>query len=101
LLKNPGGCTPIWLFLLSLGFVNCTVDASLFIHHKPDVKLYLLVYVDDIIVTESSPAEVSTLIATLATRFSLKDLGCLNYFLGVEVIPSTAGIFVILYKSTF
>ncbi|PNX56883.1 retrovirus-related Pol polyprotein from transposon TNT 1-94, partial [Trifolium pratense] len=39
------------------------------------------------------PTAVSTLIATLAARFSLKDLGCLNYFLGVEVIPSTAGIF--------
>jgi len=55
--------------------------------------IYLLVYVDDIIVTGSSPAEVSTLIATLATRFSLKDLGCLNYILGVKVIPSTTGIF--------
>jgi len=55
--------------------------------------LSLLLYVDDIIVTGSSPAEVSKLIATLAARFSLKDLGCLNYFLGVEVIPSTAGIF--------
>jgi len=87
----------LWVFLLSLGFVNCTVDASLFIQHKLGVKLYLLVYlllyVDDIIVTGSSPVEVSTLITTLATRFSLKDLGCLNYFLGVEVIPSTVGIF--------
>ena len=81
--------TEIWVFLLSLGFVNWTVDASLFIHYKPGVKLYLLVYVDDIIVTGSSPAKVST----LATCFSLKDLGCLNYFLGVEVILSTAGIF--------
>ena len=69
-------------------------DSSLFINHKPGVTLYLLVYVDDIIVTRSSPAEVSTLIATLAARFSLKDLGCLNYSLGVEVIPSTAGIFI-------
>ena len=85
--------TELRVFLLSLGFVNSTANASLFIHHKPGVKLYLLVYVDDIIVTGSSPAEVSTLIATLAARFSLKDLVCLNYFLGVEVILSTAGIF--------
>jgi len=84
--------TELQIFLLSLGFVNSTTDASLFIHRKPGVTLYLLVYVDDIIVTGSSPAKVSKLIATLAAHFSLKDLGCLNYFLGVEVIPSTAGI---------
>lgn len=88
-----GWYTELQVFLLSLGFVNSTVDASLFIHHKLGVTLYLLVYVDDIIVTGSSPAEVSTLIGTLVARFSLKDLGCLNYFLGVEVIPSTTGIF--------
>ncbi|GAU40747.1 hypothetical protein TSUD_14320 [Trifolium subterraneum] len=39
------------------------------------------------------PGELSKLIATLAARFSLKDLGCLSYFLGVEVIPSAAGMF--------
>jgi len=81
--------TELQIFLLSLVFVNSTADASLLIHRKPGVTLYLLVYVDHIIVTGSSPAEVST----LAAHFSLKDLGCLNYFLGVEVIPSTAGIF--------
>ncbi|CAJ2679303.1 unnamed protein product [Trifolium pratense] len=59
----------------------------------PRATLYLLVYVDDIIVTGSSSTELSRLIATLAARFSLKDLGYLNYFLGVEVIPSTAGMF--------
>jgi len=85
--------TELRVFLLSLGFFNSIVDASLFIHHKLGVTLYLLVYVDDINVTRSSPAEVSTPIVTLAARFSLKDLGCLNYFLGVEVMPSTAGMF--------
>ncbi|WVZ13326.1 hypothetical protein V8G54_017856 [Vigna mungo] len=76
------------VFLLSLGFVNSTGDASLFIYQKSGSTLYLLVYVDDIIVTGSSSIELSNLISTLAARFSLKDLGCLNYFLGVEVIPS-------------
>jgi len=55
------------IFLLSLGFVNSTDDASLFIHRKPGVTLYLLVYVDDIIVTGSSPAEVSV----VATKVSI------------------------------
>ncbi|WVY91841.1 hypothetical protein V8G54_037355 [Vigna mungo] len=40
-----------------------------------------------------SSTELSNLISTLATRFSLKDLGCLNYFFGVEVIPSATGLF--------
>jgi histone deacetylase 1/2 len=94
-------------FLLSIGFVNSTADASLFINQTPRATLYLLVYVDDIIVTGSSSVELSRLIATLAARFSLKDLGYLNYFLGVEVIPSVAGMFLsqrkyitdLLYKS--
>ncbi|CAJ2664376.1 unnamed protein product [Trifolium pratense] len=81
------------VFLLSIGFVNSTADASLFIQRTPRATLYLLVYVDDIIVTGSSSTELSRLIATLAARFSLKDLGYLNYFLGVEVIPSAAGMF--------
>ncbi|GAU24783.1 hypothetical protein TSUD_356130 [Trifolium subterraneum] len=68
-------------------------DASLFVYQKPEVALYLLVYVDDMIITGNSSAELSKLIATLAARFLLKDLGCLSYFLGVEVIPSAARMF--------
>ncbi|WVZ17419.1 hypothetical protein V8G54_010401 [Vigna mungo] len=60
---------------------------------KSGSTLYLLVYVDDIIATESSCTELSNLISTLAARFSLKDLGCLNYFLGFEVISSATGLF--------
>ncbi|WVY90852.1 hypothetical protein V8G54_036366 [Vigna mungo] len=43
--------TELRVFLLSLGFVNSTIDGSLFIYQKSDSTLYLLVYVDDIIVT--------------------------------------------------
>lgn len=84
--------TELRVFLLSLGFVNSTTNASLSIYQKPGVTLYLLVYVNDIIVTGSSSVELSKLISTLATRFSLKDFGCLGYFLGVKVIPSAAGM---------
>jgi len=57
------------VFLLSLGFVNSTADASLFISQKSGSTLYLLVYVDDIIVTGSSPTELSNLISPLLLDF--------------------------------
>ncbi|WVY97892.1 hypothetical protein V8G54_030043 [Vigna mungo] len=85
--------TELRVFLLSLGFVNSTTYASIFIYQKLGSTLYLLVYVDDIILTGSSSTELSNLISTLVAQFSLKDLGCLNYFLGVEVIPSATGLF--------
>uniref|UniRef100_A0A1S3XAK2 Uncharacterized mitochondrial protein AtMg00810-like n=1 Tax=Nicotiana tabacum TaxID=4097 RepID=A0A1S3XAK2_TOBAC len=47
------------------------------------------VYVDDIIVTGSNPITVNDIIDFLASRFSIKDLGNLHYFLGVEVIRSS------------
>ena len=57
------------------------------IHFLDTKLLYLLVYVDDIILTGNNADLISQFVACLAKRFSLKDLGNLSYFLGVEVIP--------------
>ena len=70
-------------FLLANGFHNSKSDASLFIYNKHHACMYLLVYVDDIIVTGSSLSLVQSCISSLGNRFSLKDLGNLHYFLGV------------------
>ena len=55
--------------------------------------IYLLVYVDDIIVTSNDPLEVQTFLNQLADRFSLKDLGPLSYFLGMEATFTSSGLF--------
>jgi histone deacetylase 1/2 len=47
--------------------------------------VYLLVYVDDIIITGSSSSLVQNLVDKLNSAFSLKQLGDLEYFLGIEV----------------
>ena len=50
--------------------------------------MYLLVYVDDLILTGDNDTKVNHFIAILARQFSIKDLGLLTYFLGVEVVPN-------------
>ena len=49
-------------------------------------------YVDDIIVTGNSSSHVAQFVTRLAKRFSLKDLGSLAYFLGVEARPVADGL---------
>ena len=54
--------------------------------------MFLLVYVDDIIITGSNEDELQHLIKLLNQEFSLKDLGPLSYFLGVEVHKTSSGL---------
>jgi histone deacetylase 1/2 len=80
--------------LCALGFKTSKSDTSLFIYSKNGIIMYMLIYVDDIIVTSSSPEAVSALLKDLKAEFALKDLGELNYFLGIEVEPMKGGIII-------
>lgn len=54
----------------------------------------MLIYVDDdIIITSNHIFGVCHIINGLSNRFSVKDLGTLHFFLGVEVLRTTNGIF--------
>ena len=86
--------------LLHLGFYCGKADSSLFILHKGQSIFLLLIYVDDIIVTGNDNNFISDLINTLSSEFSLKDLGSLHYFLGLEVIYLPNGLFVSKKKYT-
>lgn len=72
-------------FLLSLGFTEAKSDISLFIFCHGSELVYLLLYVDDIVLTASSPALLRWTITALQAEFSMKDLGSLHHFLGVSV----------------
>jgi hypothetical protein len=71
--------------LETLGFVPSHSDASLFYYNKGQHTLFVLVYVDDIIVASSSTEATNALLFNLQKDFALKDLGDLHYFLGIEV----------------
>nr|XP_020172266.1 uncharacterized mitochondrial protein AtMg00810-like [Aegilops tauschii subsp. strangulata] len=54
--------------------------------------MYLLVYVDDIILISSSDTAADRLVTALSDNFAVKDLGALHFFLGLEVSRSSAGL---------
>ena len=54
--------------------------------------MYLLVYVDDIILVSSSVSAADRLVTSLGRDFAVKDLGRLHYFLGLEVTHDAAGL---------
>ena len=59
---------------------------------------YCLVYVNDLILTGNNTNFVARIIAQLGHKFSIKDLGSLHFFLGVEVIPTAEGLFLTQHK---
>ena len=80
-------------YLLALGFRNTISDSSLFVLCDHQVTIYLLVYVDDIVITSNNPTTLQNCISNLAAHFSLKDLGPLTYFLGIEVLHTSKVLF--------
>jgi hypothetical protein len=78
--------------LIALGFRASKADTSLFYFNKGSVTVFVPVYVDDIIVVSSTPEAISGLLLELKKDFSLKDLGDLHYFLGMEVTKVRDGI---------
>lgn len=79
-------------YLVSLGFKNSLADTSLFILQHDKLLVYVLVYVDDIIITGNNTKAVEEVIRNLATRFSVKDMGNLSYFLGIEAVRTKTGL---------
>ncbi|RVW93803.1 Retrovirus-related Pol polyprotein from transposon TNT 1-94 [Vitis vinifera] len=54
--------------------------------------IYLVVYVDDIVITGSDQDGIQKLKQHLFTHFQTKDLGKLKYFLGIEIAQSSSDV---------
>jgi hypothetical protein len=80
-------------FLRKLGFVASTSDTSLFIFREGTSLAYLLMYIDDIVLTASSSALLQRIMTRLRSEFVMTDLGALHHFLGIVVTRSSDGLF--------
>ena len=68
-----------------LNYKQNNIDHTLFIKQKPGKVTVFIVYVDDMVVITNDSSEIKTLQRQLAIEFELKDLGNLNYFLGLKL----------------
>ena len=84
--------------LHELGFQSSKADTSLFFFQQADITIYMLVYVDDIVIVGSSQKVVDQLIHRLFVSFPIKDLGRLKYFLGIKVAHNSGGITLLQHK---
>jgi hypothetical protein len=78
--------------LLNLGFTSSTADSSLFIYRAGPTIAFLLLYVDDIVLTGNNSSFLTQLIHNLGKVFELKDMGTLSYFLGLQITRSSKGL---------
>ena len=76
-------------FLVNLNFRQSKADHSLFLYNDKSVMIVVLIYVDDVIITGNCLTKIQEVKRKLDHEFSIKDLGVLKYFLGIEVAGLT------------
>lgn len=83
-----------------IGFTQSRAGYSLFTQVTGGSLTIILLYVDDLVITRNDDAAINNLKQFLNSRFRIKDLGPLKYFLGVEVARSKVGITICQRKYT-
>ncbi|CAL1389558.1 unnamed protein product [Linum trigynum] len=78
--------------LLAFDFVQSKADHALFIHRRGSSYVVALIYVDDVILAGNDLPFINRVKGFLHEKFTIKDLGTLKYFLGIEVARSSRGI---------
>lgn len=78
--------------LKELNFFKCSKEPSLYQKKEEEHLLIVAVYVDDLLVTGSNMKMILDFKREMATKFEMRDLGILTYYLGIEVIKHKDGV---------
>ena len=79
--------------LLQLGFNNFKLDTSLFIYKANGKFVFLLIYLNDMLVTDDDVKLIKLVIIDLTNKFPLKILGSLNNFLSFETFRNEEALY--------
>ena len=77
-----------------LGYMASHYDSALFLRRTNKGTILLILYIDDMIITGDDLSGIQELNDFLSQQFEMKDLGHLNYFLGLEITHSIDGLYI-------
>lgn len=86
--------------LKNYGFRQSYSDYSLFTYVHGEIRIHMLVYVDDLIISGNQLEAIRRFKQYLCGCSKMKDLGPLKYFLGIEVARNPSGLFLCQRKNT-
>ena len=78
--------------LAQLGFQRSSSEHGIYTRNHGESRLVVCVYVDDLMISGSSPAKIVLFKQEMKSIFSMSDLGLLSYYLGIEVTQASHGI---------
>ena len=78
--------------LIQKGYDRPECDHAIFIKSLGNIFIALIVYVDDIVIASNGNTTVEDIMKAPNSKFKMKDLRALQYFLGLEIAQSSAGI---------
>ncbi|KAI0493116.1 hypothetical protein KFK09_027392 [Dendrobium nobile] len=85
--------------LITYGFQVSSSDQSLLTYKSGCTRMYILIYVDDILLTGNSSTEIHQLLSNLHNTFQMRNLGPLSQFLGIQTYNTKSGV--ILHQQTY
>jgi len=77
--------TKLKMELENMSFQASETDPGLYIQRRKEINVYILVYVDDILIVAKDLELVRDIKKTIMTTFNARDLGEAAYFLGWEI----------------
>ena len=72
-------------FIWGLGFTRSKEHHCVYFKLIGDCVIYLVLYVDDILLVGNDKEIIQDLKTQLSSKFNMKDLGAANYILGMEI----------------
>ena len=80
------------IFLIQQGLERSKHDYCLFLKNKENDKLYVLTWVEDLVIAGNSQTEIDKLKSSLESKFKMDDRGDLEWFLGMRILKTEKGI---------
>jgi hypothetical protein len=87
--------------LRNLGFQPIHADPCVYAYRRDSVVLIISLYVDDLLLAASSPAEMVKVKAQLRSLFEMEDLGEARYILGIQITRDRAARTLTICQSTY